>query len=279
VLGGRLKLNANESKALPGPGRRSLIVPLQIQGLIVGKQDKTSGKSSSSSKTLTVQEQHRDAVVHWLNGLIEKKSKDALEAYQLSSPTILEYFPDYLPLLSVELKALADQKPRDLHLINQTAESLIAKVDQTALAAHFGTKHSESQRPELVEVHKEFTQQKEILTNTCLLRARALLELVQKDEATHGEAFNEAVHELEKWVDLREAKHVDLYVEYLTRLNQHGKALQAINKAIKGHSNGPVEKKLYEIRQNCFDLLGWTHLRSSQQWLLLTRFPSDYPLM
>ena len=106
---------------------------------------------------------------------------------------------------------------------------------------------------------------------------RELADVIAKqpieDQAAQDAAFEQAVQDLETWVDLEEAEYVLLKIRQFRRDKQFARAIQLLNKQVDHDSPLLHFKK----RRDLFEELGWTDWANWQQSQMLLHFPREFP--
>jgi len=185
--------------------------------------------------------------------------------------------PNHLPVLIEQLKR-ADGAKREEHLpaVVEAADRVIGRIDQTALAAHYGVNPD----PDAGDAAKEMDEQKATLTDALFRKAHALFDLAGEapvngsGDRTSAEAFEAAWSDLRRWVDTTSGRYLELHIERERRAGRLAAALKLLDGKIKGDS---TNRRLYEQRIELLDELGWTHWKEYEEIRQLIRFPRDYP--
>ena len=226
--------------------------------------------------------------------LAKLHAEEHCELFDQIAAEVLADYPDYLPVLSEQLKR-ADGKQRleNLPAVVAAADQVIAQIDQEKLAAHYGVKLDPDDK-EAAKVHKEMEKQKTALVDALHRKARALFDMAKKagaaerpgveaseeedkdDDAETADwgAFEQAFAELQKWVDTATDDYLMLHIDREAQHGRLGGALKLLNKKI---ADSKPDKELFEKRIKLLDRLGWVHWKQYEERWMLIRFPVAYP--
>lgn len=259
-------------------------------------------------------EKVRDLKVAHLAAVTEAAAFEALFA------ALQAEYAGHIPLLQARLHFLDTDKAgggraERLPAIMAAAEAVVAQVDQTALALHFGTKVDEGD-PAQVKARGEMEEKKAALADALARKARALIDLKgdsaqggkgkqekeagsssvvevgeEKAEATGtstataatGGADDEVaatLKELGKWDTLDKDAYARLVLERDARKGRWGLVLKLLNKLLADPSNGSgiPKEELYQRRLAAYETLGWRHLLENERKWRIIDCPKDYAL-
>lgn len=258
------------------------------------KIDEDRGKVASSDKSISqrLQEEVRDAKIRILSSL-KRNTEEEREEWNNFSASLKEEFPNYTPLLSKILEGLlSGSSDEDKIRLNQeiiiAANEVIKSIDKDELAKWISIKF-DPEDEEAETVKKKMEEIRDQLAEALYRKGLALAEMdtvkiekVPLDESTampsgQSDKFEENFKELKKWVDIKSPKYCMLLVVRERRNGRLGMALKALNDMIQDESE-PPKKKLYDLRIELLDEIGWSHLVSYERQWMHVRFPPSLPL-
>lgn len=197
------------------------------------------------------------------------------ELFDRLADEVLAERPDHLPVRVAQLER-ADGAKREERLedVAAAADRVLARIDETALAAHYGVQ-LEADDEAAAEQRKEMDEQKAVLIDARFRRARALFDLsAGSTEPAGDEAFEAAFGDLQRWVDTKGGRYLDLHIDRERRHGRLGAALKLLNGKI---AEQPTKKELYRRRIELLEELGWSHWKDREETHQLIRFPRGYP--
>jgi tripeptidyl-peptidase-2 len=277
----------NPEASLPGEGKRPTGFPVSYT--VGPKMDKPSDPDTvAEPKDERTPEQRIDEAVRDLKveqlGKLTSAEKEKGEFKKLYDELEKEY-PNYIPLLSANLKYLDAQKPRDDNQLSQivaAADKILAEISEDELALHFGKKLDKDD-PEKVKKNKEMEKLKNTLTETLARQAFAYSEMTTDDAA---EKFTKTLDAMKAWVDIdSNGKYAGLTLIRDRRAGRHGLALKRVTKLLlksNGKDTGGVRplsrSDLLEKRVEIFQELGYDFLVKRDKAMKLVASPADYQL-
>ncbi len=215
--------------------------------------------------------------------LAKLHGEDERALFDQVAEEILRDFPNHLPVLVERLRrADGDDREENLAAVVTTADAVIAQIDKTALAAHYGVKLDPDDKA-AGKVREEMDKQKKALVEALHLKARALFDMADSGkgerpetdaDAAELEAFETAFAELRTWVDTTDDDYVTLHADREVRHGRLAAALELLNEKI---ADEPTDAKLYKQRIELLDALGWEHWKAYEEQWQLIRFPAEYP--
>ncbi|KDN43196.1 hypothetical protein K437DRAFT_225743 [Tilletiaria anomala UBC 951] len=220
---------------------------------------------------------------------VSKKIKDE-EKSQFLDKLVAEH-PDHLGLLRARLEAVAGKDESDrkenANAIIGAADAILARVDQTALRLHLGTKQlpSNEQSEQDKKTAKEMDKRKSAVTLALNRKARALLARDGEQQQQAITAFDEMFSEYRKYyaADSNDKEFSNLFVRWSIQQGRYGTALQSVRKAIKDMGAGTSDnlEELNKARALERELLGPTRLgwsawaANAARWAIVDQ-PKDY---
>ena len=236
---------------------------------------KSRGGDAGPKDEASSEERYVDALIEFRVQQLAKYHAEAdRELFNRIAREILAERPNYLPVLAAQL-ARADGEGRDdrLEEVVAAADRVLAQIDETELAAHFGVKLDPDDDDAAAE-RKEMEKTKATLTDALFRKARALFDARDDDRPAIAAAFEASFAHLQKWVDTTDDLALDLHIDRERAHGRLGAALKLLNGKI---SASPTKRSLYEERIELLGELGWTHWQQYETTQLLLRFPRDYP--
>jgi len=247
-------------------------------------------------------EQVRDLKMKHL-ATLSAQAKDS-EWEQLFIELAVE-FPSFLPLKAAKLHHVDKKGNRAGHLpsVVQAADDVIASIDKTTLAAHFGLKLVDGDKTMEV-ARKKFSKEKAIFVDALARKARAEADLEvasvlpispatnlawpaakSKDEAQAAKevsGFGATVRLLQQWEDIEDPAKADVYARvhtaWLAKQGKLGALLKYLKQAVPETKDEDLEKQLYELRAAVQEALGWLHISQYEcVWAAINR-PKDFAL-
>ena len=253
-------------------------------------------------------EEVRDARIRRLKTLREDKKWEAFDALASS---LLAGFPAHLPLLaeimlrwnlSGEDGEAAGAKSERCAEAIRVANVIVASIDVTALAAHYGVKH-DSEDPAVQEQGKEMDRKKEALLGALLCCVERYLEMLAPASASvcaaaegvslsgvlpPGETALQHLKGLwgsvqQWWVAGDQGYDERMrYAQLLSQVRRHegrpGAAGAELLKILNRNEGAPSRKVLRESESLCGQM-GWDHWTAYYTDLTLKQFPSKYALI
>jgi len=234
----------------------------------------------------------RDAKIRILSSL-KRNSEEERKAWNDFAAKLKEEFPDYTPLLAKILEGLlsggSDEDKIHLnHEIINAANDVIESIDKDELARWISIKHDpEDEEAETVKKKMETTHDQ--LTEALYRKGLALAEVdsvkaeqVPAEESSaipsgQADQFEENFKELKKWVDIKSPKYCMLLMVRERRNGRLGMALKVLNEMIQDDSE-PPKKKLYDLKIELLDQIGWSHVASYERRWMHVRFPPSLPV-
>jgi len=208
--------------------------------------------------------------------------------------------PDHLPFLLQLLRTQCKRLPtpvKQWHPAHQAAlftackepavesvigaaDRIIAQIDTTKLAEHFGTKVDKDE-PEEQRRNKKLVEERdalvEALTSKALAVASKAHDSLHMDEADRT-TFLDSFREVRKWIDTTETKHARLHAIYEFLQNRPCLGIKVLNKAIDNKESVPA-KELFFTRGLLYRSLGWNHLEHQEWDRVAAMFPLGKPIM
>ncbi|OAY76111.1 Tripeptidyl-peptidase 2 [Ananas comosus] len=149
-----------------------------------------------------------------------------------------------------------------LAIIITAANEVIDSVDREELAKYFSLKPDPDEE-EAEKVKKKMEATRDQLAEALYQKGLALADIESCKAGDQSDIFEENYKELKKWVDVKSAKYAMLVV--------------VLNDVIEDESE-PPKKKLYDLRIQLLDEIGWAHVGSYEKQWMHVRFPSCLPL-
>ena len=210
--------------------------------------------------------------------LAELHGEDDRALFDRIAVEVLRDYPDHLPVLVARL-----DRENDPEAVVDVADAVIAAIDQSALAAHYGLKLGPDDK-QAAKARKEMDERKQALVEALHRKAQALFDLAAHShssgrpesdaDAEANERFETAFTALEKWVDTTDDDYLMLHIDRAARQGRPGEALGLLSEKI---ADSKPDQELRDKQIELLDQLGWTHWREYEtQWNLI-RFPKEYP--
>ncbi|XP_064990083.1 tripeptidyl-peptidase 2-like isoform X2 [Musa acuminata AAA Group] len=260
------------------------------------KAKETIGSKKSASERLD--EELRDAKIRFLSELKRDSDEERSAWYELAASLKMEY-PSYTPLLAKILECIVSGSPdQDKISHNQriidAANEVIESIDQEELLKYLSIKSDpEDEEAEKIKKKMEVTRDQlaEALYQKGLALADAEFSEVDQPVVTsvavsgtdfdvpsdEPDIFEETLKELKKWVDIKSTKYCMLLVVRERRCGRLGTALKVLTNMIDGEAE-PPKKKLYDLKIQLLDQIGWTHVVVYERQWMHVRFPTSFPL-
>ncbi|XP_038974715.1 tripeptidyl-peptidase 2-like isoform X1 [Phoenix dactylifera] len=270
------------------------------------KVDEDKGKGTGTctkSVSERLEEGVRDAKIKVLSSLKRDTEEERSAWNELSASLKMEY-PKYTPLLAKILEGLlssgADQEKvsHDKEIIC-AADEVIDSIDREELAKCLSIK-SDPEDEEAEKIKKKMEVTRDQLAEALYQKGLALADIesceqadlsVEKSETAssknldgaetltksdQSDPFEENFKELKKWVDVKSTNYCMLLVVRERRCRRLGTALKVLSDRIQDESE-PPKKKLYDLRIQLLEEIGWTHVASYERQWMHVRFPSSLP--
>jgi len=220
--------------------------------------------------------------VEYADQLLKSKRVQEFDAL---AKALLSQRPDYLPLLSLNLKRAVHEK--ELQEIVAAADAVIKSIDISSLALHLvatqiGTKSA------IISGHlaKEREAQLEAFRSALINKAQALVSAALTSGDDKDRLLQEAeaaLDQLKMWADvLGDSKCFGLLVSLHSAKSEPATALKHANKHYKELTEsgqlGDQERSLYEQRLELIHELGWTHWETLLRAAKPALYPSRYVL-
>ncbi|KAK1289335.1 hypothetical protein QJS10_CPB18g01565 [Acorus calamus] len=271
------------------------------------KPEEDKGKYISSctqSVSERLDEEVRNSKIEFLS-ILKKSTPEEHSAWKNLADSLKQEYPKYTPLLSKILEGLltggADEDNIDKYEeISNAANDVVNSVDKDELSKYFSVKFD----PEDIEaekIRKKMEATHAQLAEALYQKGLALAEIesikghnldrsaiASSDEVSNGtteksashpsdqpDKFEENFKELKKWVDIKLLKYRMLVVVRERRCKRLGTALKVLNDKIQ--DDPEAQKKLYELKIELLDEIGWTHLVSYERRWMYVRFPPSLP--
>ena len=233
-------------------------------------------KTDSFKQGATLEDDLFEAKLRRLKSL---NAEPTAEQFGKLAEAILKEKPNYLPVLVERLKRLDDAKHRKQRLeqVVAAADKVIAQIDTTQLARHFGKRVVDAKAR---AQDSKLKRQRDILLDALYRKGRALgyMELPDviatkpiKDVKAHNAAFEANFIELSRWTDTTAEKYALLHIRRDRRRGNYGSALKLLNKYI---SSSVSNYWYYKKRRDIYEKLGWLHLQQYEAKWLELRFQS-----
>nr|XP_010918543.1 tripeptidyl-peptidase 2 [Elaeis guineensis] len=291
--------NDDQNQKPPVSYRVSYLIPPSKVDEDKGKGTGTCTKSVSER----LEEEVRDAKIKVLSSLKRDTEEERLAWNELSTSLKTDY-PKYTPLLAKILEGLLssgadqDKVSRDKEIVD-AADEVIDSIDREELAKCLSLK-SDPEDEEAEKIKKKMEVTRDQLAEALYQKGLALADIesfeadqsVEKSETAtnksldgaeiltksdQSDPFDENFKELKKWVDVKSTKYCMLLVVRERRCRRLGTALKVLTDMIQDESEAP-KKKLYDLRIQLLEEIGWTHLASYERQWIYVRFPSSLPL-
>ncbi|ETO36594.1 hypothetical protein RFI_00468, partial [Reticulomyxa filosa] len=141
------------------------------------EEKKNGGDKKEETEKLSLKEQERDILLRWIQKL---SGKEQLQAFETTGDDLKKKFPDYLPLLQLQLQVYDKAKPRKDYLkqVVALADELIGQINTTEVAAFFGRKAVEKEDSEYKKLAKKCKEEKAMVIDALTRKAQALKEII-----------------------------------------------------------------------------------------------------
>jgi len=242
---------------------------------------------------------------------LSKLKGDKLLQYSKTYTDLVSAYPRHVPTLMLRFRFIdvtdfrGDLQAK-LSQVAEAAAAVLAQIDQTALAAHFG-RLLDKDDSAAVTNRKEYDTLMESLTEALVRHAQALKDLLpigRKEKApasgkpaddaksvkettqaddTKATApllnqYRDVIKQLTNWQEMTKDKKQLLLLIHLERFEErYGQALKLISSYLAAQ-DGSLEKDIVELRLSVIDQLGWQHLVELERASVPRRFPPDYTL-
>ena len=207
---------------------------------------------------------------------------DDHEEFEKLAAEIRAAHPDERRVAAARLHVLDDDdRKQRLPEVVAAADAVIAAIDRSALAEHFG-RNIDSDDSDEKRLRRQFEKDRDMLTDALYRKGRALgyMELPEvvaerpiDDPEAHDRAFEENYRELARWVDATESDYSLLAVRRDRRKERWGLALQGLAEHVDGSSGNRAHHKK---RRDMYGEMGWDDWRDYEQKWMLIRFPEEY---
>ncbi|XP_062222524.1 tripeptidyl-peptidase 2 [Phragmites australis] len=247
--------------------------------------DKEKGVSvGTKSISEQLDEEVRDTKIKFLSSL-KQESEDEKSAWsELVASLKLEY-PKYTPLLTKILECVLQKGTYDDKIsyekeVIAAADEVVDSIDKEELAKYLSL-NSDPDDEEAQKLKKKMKETRDQLADALYQKGLALAEIesLKSDESIEASAkdvFEENYKELIKWVDAKSAKYGTLTVLRERRCGRPGTALKVLNDLIQAESENP-KKKLYDLKIQLVEEIGWTHVSTYEKQWMHVRFPPTLP--
>lgn len=270
-------------------------VSYQISFLVPpSKMDEDKGKTGSigtKSVSERLVEEVRDAKIRVLSSL-KRGSEEEHKTWNELSATLKGEYPNYTPLLAKILEGIVsggadEDKIRYNQEIIAAANEVIDSIDKDELAKFLSVKSDpEDQEAETTKKNMEATRDQ--LAEALYRKGLALADVDSlkvgqsptedsSAQSDQSDLFEENYKELKKWVDVKSSKYGMLSVMRERRKGRIGMALKILNDMIQDESE-PPKKKLYDLKIQMLEEIGWGHVASYQKLWMHVLFPPNLPL-
>ncbi|CAN8274352.1 unnamed protein product [Cochlearia groenlandica] len=255
------------------------------------EEDKKAVSSTNSCKSVSerLEQEVRDTKIKFLGNLKQETEEELSEWRKLCACLKSEY-PDYTPLLAKILEGLLSRSEAGDDInhyeeIIDAANKVVGSVDVDELG-RFLIQKSEPEDDEAENLKKKMEITRDQLAEALYQKGLAISRIEnlkgKKEEegdesSSHKDKFEENFKELTKWVDVKSSKFGTLTVLREKRLSRPGTALKVLDDLIQ-NENEIANKKLYGLKMDLLEELGWSHLVSYEKQWMQVRFPSSLPL-
>ncbi|KAK1266677.1 hypothetical protein QJS04_geneDACA000427 [Acorus gramineus] len=270
-------------------------------------EDEKGKDTSSSTQSVSehLEDEVRDSKIKFLSNL-KRSTQEECSTWKNLADSLKQEYPKYTPLLSKILEGFltggADEDNIDRYeeIIN-AAIDVVNSVDKDELLKYFSVK-SDPEDIEAEKIRKKMEAMHDQLAEAFYQKGLALAKIesikgsniersatASSDEVSDGKTEDSASHpsdqpdkfeenfkELKKWVDVKLLKYRMLVVVRERRCKRLGTALKVLNDKIQDDPEAP-KKKLYELKIELLDEIGWTHLASYERRWMYVRFPPSLP--
>ncbi|KAG0483009.1 hypothetical protein HPP92_011093 [Vanilla planifolia] len=254
------------------------------------KVDEEKGKNSpigTNTVAERMEEEVRDTKLRFLSS-VSRGNKEERQAWKELCASLKKQYPKYTPLLASILDGLLsgyveEDKIAHNKEIVSVANEVIESVNQEELAEFFLFKPDhEAEEAEKIKKKMELTRDQ--LAQALYQKGLALAELFEANNKSREEttalkspetqdSFEENFKELKKWVDVKSPSYCLLFVTHERLFKRLGTALKVLCDLISDDSQ-PPNRKLYDLKIQLIDEIGWPHLVSYERRWIHVRFPS-----
>ncbi len=278
--------------------------------LVYAVPPKAKAKKASESETKTDDKKQDESIEDVvfkakLNFLSSLRSKDA-EAYKKLAVELREQKPSSIPLLS-ELLSFARKAPlpstesnedewraKEIEEVYEAMKD--APIDEIVLAQYYGINELDDEElnddKDAKQLKKDMKEQRNFLQTILFSRAATFGKIAEaegkeKEAGTGVEAFDVAVKEMKKWVNVKDFDEESDKVLFWITLARHAKlcqlkkatALSILLKARKDLSDKAYKEITKEIIKIYESFEGMNHLVENANEEIFNRFPViDTPL-
>ncbi|KAF0915843.1 hypothetical protein E2562_039168 [Oryza meyeriana var. granulata] len=246
--------------------------------------DKEKGVSAvRKSISERLDEEVRDTKIKFLSGFNQETEDDKSSWMELVTSLKSEY-PRYTPLLAKILECIVQKATSDDKISHQkeviaAADEVVDSIDKEDLAKSLSLK-PDPEDEEAQKNKKKMEETRDQLADALYQKGLALAEIESlktdgSTEASAKDAFEENYKELIKWVDAKSTKYGSLTVLRERRYGRLGNALKVLNDMIQD-SEQP-KKKLYDLKIQLIEEIGWTHVSTYEKQWVHVRFPPSLP--
>ncbi|TVU28818.1 hypothetical protein EJB05_20353, partial [Eragrostis curvula] len=194
-------------------------------------------------------------------------------------------YPKYTPLLTKILECVLQKTTGDDKISHQkevvaAADEVVDSIDREELAKYLSL-NSDPEDEEAQKFKKKMEETRDQLADALYQKGLALAEIEsmksdEKIEVSAKDVFEENYKELIKWVDAKSAKYGTLTVLRERRCGRPGTALKVLNDLIQDESE-KSKKKLYDLRIQLVEEMGWAHVSTYEKQWMHVRFPPTLP--
>ncbi|KQK00668.1 tripeptidyl-peptidase 2 isoform X2 [Brachypodium distachyon] len=275
--------NKNNEQNQHAPASYSILCPIPPSKVDDSKEKGGSiGMKKSISERLN--EEVRDTKIKFLSS-IKQESEDQKSAWAELVASLKSEYPKYTPLLAKILECVLQEAPSD-DKISHHKEVIVAadevqdSIDKEQLAKILSLKPDPEEEESQI-TKKKMEETRDQLADALYQKGLALAEIesLKPDESTETsakDAFEENYKELIKWVDAKSAKYGTLTVLRERRCGRFGTALKVLNDMIQDESGQP-KKKLYDLKIQLIEEIGWAHVSAYEKQWMHVRFPPSLP--
>jgi tripeptidyl-peptidase-2 len=255
------------------------------------EEDKKAASAPTCSKSVSerLEQEVRDTKIKFLGNLKQETEEERSEWRKLCTCLKSEY-PDYTPLLAKILEGLlsrsdAGDKISHHEEIIEAANEVVRSVDVDELA-RFLLDKTEPEDDEAEKLKKKMEVTRDQLADALYQKGLAMARIENlkgekegegEEESSQKDKFEENFKELTKWVDVKSSKYGTLTVLREKRLSRLGTALKVLDDLIQ-NENETANKKLYELKLDLLEEIGWSHLVTYEKQWMQVRFPKSLPL-
>lgn len=256
------------------------------------KIDEDKGKempACTKSVSERLNEGVRDTKIRFLSGLKRGTPEERAEWKELCN-SLKEEYPKFTPLLAKILEGLVtgcsdDDKISHMKEIVAVANEVIDSVDKDELSKYLYIKPDpEDEDTEKIKKKVELTREQ--LAEALYQKGLALADIESLEAKQAGgqerspmaigelDLFEENFKELKKWEDVKSSRYRTLMVIRERHNGRLGTALKVLCDSIQDEPE-PPKRKLYDLKIQLLEEIGWIHLVSYEKQWLHVRFPSS----